>query len=452
MDGTDSDDGVLLVTPRRGALLAGQDNTLDVLIQVCAPDIGPADDARPPLGLALVVDRSGSMEGMALREAKRCCEYVVGRLRPVDRLSLVQFDKRVDVLWPAAQMTGRSRLESVIDGIDCGAGTNLHGGWLAGAEQIAPFAEGSAVQRVILLSDGGANHGVVNRHDIARQCAELARAGVTTSTYGLGWDFHETLMTSMAEAGHGNSYYGATAEDLFEPFNREFDLLSNLWLRSVTLKVEPAPGIEVQMLNQYSELQSRQTWRLPEIGTGAEAWALLRLRVPRDRLRGDAAPLIKVRIEGVSRDGVVRTLSGRLQEMAVLPSSAYGAVAEHPQVLARADEIEASILLLRCRSSAVRDEWPVVDKLLEQAAVRFASSPWVSRVIASMQAIASGRERDRSSKDLYYTSRSLSRRLRSTSESTTLDREMDSSSYMRRRTSEGTGEFIKSDEGRAPLE
>lgn len=453
IEGTGNEDGVLVVTPRRGALLAGQDNTLEVLIQVRAPDTSPSDDAsRPPLGIALVLDRSASMAGSALREAKRCCEYVAGRLRPIDRLSLVQFDGGVDVLWPAAQTSGRARLQSVIDGIEYGAGTNLHGGWLAGAEQIAPFAGGRGVQRVILLSDGEANRGVTNRHDIARQCGELALAGVTTSTYGVGRFFNESLMVSMAEAGHGNSYYGATAEDLFEPFNRELDLLSNLWMRSAILKVGPAPGVEVEMLNEYSGSPTQYRWRLPEIGMGAEAWALLRLRVPRERLGQDIMSLLKLRVEGVSRDGVSRTLSGRLQDLAVLPAAAYSAVAENPQVLERAEEIEASHLLRHCRSAAMVGAWHVVDTTLAQAAVRFASSPWVSGIMDSMKSIASRRDREVSSKDMFYTSRSLSRRLRSTRELTSLDREADSSSYMRRRTSEGTGEFIKPEEGDGPLD
>lgn len=448
-DGTGIQAGEVLVTPRRGALLAGQDNTLDVLVQVRAPDAKSLDEAdRPPLGIALVVDRSGSMSGVPLDEAKRCCKYVVGRLRPVDRLSIVQFDGRVEVLRPAAYVTGKSMLESEIDGIESGGNTNLHGGWLAGAEQMAPFAGGRIVQRVILLSDGGANEGVTDQDDIVRQCSELASAGVTTSTYGLGRNFNEALMTAMAEAGHGNSYYGATAEDLFEPFNREFDLLANLWMRSVVLTVRPAPGVEVRMLNQYSVVEAGQRWRLPDIGSGAEAWALLRLRVPAACVEDGRGPLLEVEVEGVMRDGATRTFGGRLREMVALPGVAYGAVAENADVVQRADELDASELLLQCRTAALVGDWATVDALLAQAAVRFASSPWVSGVIDSMKAISRRRERESSAKDLLYTSRTMSRRLRSTTESTGLEHEMDTSSYMRRRTSEGTAEFIKSLEER----
>ena len=50
----------------------------------------------------LVLDRSGSMSGRPLEEAKRCAEYVLGKLRPSDAVALVKFDNRVQRLWPAA--------------------------------------------------------------------------------------------------------------------------------------------------------------------------------------------------------------------------------------------------------------------------------------------------------------------------------------------------------------
>ena len=49
-------------------------------------------------------------------------------------------------------------------------------------------------------------------------------------------------MIGMARAGHGTSYYGASADDLMDPFREEFDLLNALCARRLRLEVEPAPG------------------------------------------------------------------------------------------------------------------------------------------------------------------------------------------------------------------
>ena len=91
----------LLATPRRPALLAGHDNTLEVLVRIQAPDAPAELPQRSPLHLSLVIDRSGSMSGKPLAEAQRCAEFVLDGLLPTDRLSLVVYDDGVDTLVPA---------------------------------------------------------------------------------------------------------------------------------------------------------------------------------------------------------------------------------------------------------------------------------------------------------------------------------------------------------------
>lgn len=73
------------LAPRRTGLSAGTDNTMEILVRVQASD-APSGDAtdRAPQAIALVIDRSGSMDGRLLAEARRCAEHVVGKLRPKD--------------------------------------------------------------------------------------------------------------------------------------------------------------------------------------------------------------------------------------------------------------------------------------------------------------------------------------------------------------------------------
>lgn len=215
----------VVLTPRRAGLAAGQDNVIDVLVRIQAPD-APAGHtaARPPQAVALVIDRSGSMAGRPLIEARRCAEYVIGKLRPTDAVSLVQFDNRVQRLWPAVPLGDGAPLRAAIAAIREGGNTNLHGGWADGVDTLTQVP-GSGLKRVILLSDGQANEGVTDPDAIAAQCARWAGDGITTSTYGLGNHFNEDLMVAMARGGGGNHYYGESAEDLMDPFQQELELL-----------------------------------------------------------------------------------------------------------------------------------------------------------------------------------------------------------------------------------
>jgi len=129
---------LIVLTPRRAGLLAGQDNTVDVLVRIQVPDAPEGHTAvRPPQAIALVIDRSGSMEGRPLAEARRCAEYVVGKLRPTDAVSLVQFDNRVQRLWTAVPLGDGAPLRAAISAIHSGGNTHLHGGWHEGAQTLA---------------------------------------------------------------------------------------------------------------------------------------------------------------------------------------------------------------------------------------------------------------------------------------------------------------------------
>ncbi|MFM8442516.1 MAG: vWA domain-containing protein [Methylococcus sp.] len=196
----------LKLTPRRPALLEGFDNTLDVLLQVQAPAVAPAGHQRSPLNLALVLDRSGSMNGRPLREAVRCARAMIERLRDDDRAALVVYDDQIDTLAPSLTLADKTLFYRALDTIDSGGCTDLHGGWLQGAQEVAAHVRADTLSRVLLLSDGQANAGLTDPDRIASQCAELAAAAVSTSTYGLGRDFNEELMDMMARAGHGSAY------------------------------------------------------------------------------------------------------------------------------------------------------------------------------------------------------------------------------------------------------
>ena len=153
---------------------------------------------------------------------------------------------------PAALLTA-------INAIHTAGSTNLHLGWLPGAERIAPEVDRGSMSRVILLSDGMANRGLLEPDKIYEQCRDLANAGVTTSTYGLGDHFDERLMTGMARAGLGNAYYGQSADDLMDPFQEEIAYLSNICARKVRGPAfEPAVGFTAPVAVEIGRASCRE--------------------------------------------------------------------------------------------------------------------------------------------------------------------------------------------------
>jgi hypothetical protein len=95
---------MIVFSPLQAGLPAAG-GALEVLVRVQAPD-RPADLAAThlPKRLALVVDRSGSMNGQPLQEALRCVKHIASHLTPQDALALVVYDDKVDTLLPLQPM------------------------------------------------------------------------------------------------------------------------------------------------------------------------------------------------------------------------------------------------------------------------------------------------------------------------------------------------------------
>ena len=411
----------MILTPLRHGLRAGLENVVQVLARIQAPDAPEGEgSARPPQSVALVLDRSGSMGGKPLDEAKRCADYVIGKLRPVDSLAIVSFDNRVQRHWPAVPVNSGIPQRAASSGTEAGGSTNLHGGWIEGVVALSGVT-GQSVKRVILLSDGQANEGLTDSVELAELCRRWASEGVTTSTYGLGDNFNEDLMVSMARAGGGNHYYGNTAEDLMEPFQQELELLGNLCLRETTLSAMTADGIRVEMINEL--LETGQGWRMPDLAWGSEAWALLRLTVPASAVprAGTDAVVLKVVINGLTLTGEPVRLEPMSLVLPSMPAATFDLLTEDELVVRRSLELAAADYLKQMRAAASFGHWDQVEAMLAKAREELRGSPWVIATLDSMRDLAAQKSQQRMMKEAMYSNRRLTTRLASKYELAFLD-------------------------------
>src|ERR1044072_3204982 len=97
----------------RTKLEAGREQTVDVLIRITPPALSadpstrPNWTGRPDLNLSLVLDRSGSMEGEKMVRAREAAMFCVDQMLPSDRLSVVTFDDRIEVLFSSEPVTNK---------------------------------------------------------------------------------------------------------------------------------------------------------------------------------------------------------------------------------------------------------------------------------------------------------------------------------------------------------
>jgi Ca-activated chloride channel homolog len=243
-------DRPLLVKDSRGA---------PVVVKIEVEGCVAPKKARSPLNLAIVLDRSGSMSGAKLEQAKQAAALLVDQLDPEDILSLVVYESEIEVVVPAARLGNRrAEIRRLIERIETGGSTALYGGVETASQELREFLAKERINRVLLLSDGIANVGPSDNRSIADLGNRIAREGMSVTTIGLGSDYNETLMTALAEASDANYYHIADVETLPEVFEKELGELQTVVAREVIIEIRCPEGVRpIRFLGRPGELKSQ---------------------------------------------------------------------------------------------------------------------------------------------------------------------------------------------------
>lgn len=432
----------LSLNPLKNALQDTAEKNLQLLVRLSAPQT--QNLKRTPLSLAIVIDRSGSMGTDNMVAALDCTRDLVNRLHDEDEVSVVSYDTQVEVEMEL--MSAREAKQYIVSSlahIHARGGTDLHSGWLKGVEMLAHRSNGNRMCRVVLLSDGQANHGETNVDTISSQVARMAAAGITTSTVGIGVGFNEMLMTSMAIAGQGTAMYGDSAQDLAEPFDAEIGLLSGLAWREVTLSINSKTH-KWNMHNDYARIRGSisPTWRMPSIAANSEAW--MALSVPMDSAiraqeRHPKGYALELTIKAKDDNGIEHTFHAYLPRLPVLTASEYNALPTDEMVYRRFTEVESADLQRAARKAVQRRDWAQVQEMLDDIERRAFDNPWLQSTVQMLKVLLSNRDHGRMEKELMYASYSMKSRLSEIDEMSfnSNSEEVSKAAFLRRKSYQG---------------
>ncbi len=181
---------------------------------LASPEIKSADNERPKKTVVIVVDRSGSMSGDKIEQAKGAAKFVVDKLHEGDLFNVVAFDSEVESWKPELQRyndENRKAALGFIEGIYAGGSTNIDGALQAALD---PLKDSSRPNMVLFLTDGLPTVGEQNEAKIIVNAKERNKVRARIFTFGVGYDLNSRLLDKLARENYGESEYVRPNENI----------------------------------------------------------------------------------------------------------------------------------------------------------------------------------------------------------------------------------------------
>ena len=223
-------------------ILANQERNVHLVLKLTAPK--RESNTREPIAFNVVLDRSGSMQGQPLHQAKLACERVIQNLRNDDLFSLVIFDSEAELIIPHRKIGEQNRPQLIqqVRSIQTRGSTNLTGGWMLGRDEIRHTPKGIP-RRILLLSDGCLNQGITEPAQVREIMSKgYTNEGIRTSCLGFGDHYNEELLADIATATHGSFYDVKTEDNLPGIFAKELEGLQQISIQNLRIAVKAGKG------------------------------------------------------------------------------------------------------------------------------------------------------------------------------------------------------------------
>ncbi|MHA1963845.1 MAG: vWA domain-containing protein [Candidatus Thorarchaeota archaeon] len=194
-------------------LLTHTNGTEDFFVYMLAPEISEVVDT-PYRQYVFVLDKSGSMSGLKIEQAKTAFNAMIGTLLSHDLFNIVSFDNEISILWDephSASANNIDEAQSWVQTISAGGSTNFHGAAMTG---LGTFTTGDNVKAMLILSDGLPTAGEIqDTPGILAAISEANTLDVSISTVAFGSDSDENLMANIAAQNDGYFVFIEPSED-----------------------------------------------------------------------------------------------------------------------------------------------------------------------------------------------------------------------------------------------
>ncbi|MEI6044619.1 MAG: VWA domain-containing protein [Chloroflexota bacterium] len=224
------------------------------------------DNNRIPLNVCLIVDQSSSMRGDKLLAVKNAARQVVDQLTVTDYFTLISFNDRPTTVVSCQRVSSRESIKSLIDSIDGRGGTEIAQGLYAGIQEMRSALTTTNLNYILLLTDG-------QTYGDADRCVQLgeeaARRKIVVYPMGIGTDWNEDLLETVAAKSGGSSEYITSPDQIVRIFMQKINQLRGTLTSASSLQFNPIPGGKLRQVHRVSpNIAELET--MPNLQNGTE--------------------------------------------------------------------------------------------------------------------------------------------------------------------------------------
>jgi Ca-activated chloride channel family protein len=240
-------------------------NDIHLVVSLKAPKLD-WEAKRPPVCIIPVIDVSTSMGGDKLDYAKKTMIKLIDHLRPGDYCGLGAFSTSVYPIQAPVKMTQSSKdaLKAKVGELQVVSSTCFSGGLELGLKWGATIDVGNMLVRVIMLTDGQANHGVVDAQGLAKIVDTRGRT--TVSCFGYGTDANQELLADLAKRGEGNYAFIKDPDEALSAFGKELGGLLSTYAQNIVLDLAPHNGHKIEEVVSDVDVEEKDGKVIIKIG------------------------------------------------------------------------------------------------------------------------------------------------------------------------------------------
>lgn len=204
-------------------------------LMLASPQIKQVKSEQARKTVVFVVDRSGSMSGKKIEQAREALRFVLNNLSEGDLFNIVAYDTDVESFKPELQkFNTKSRTEALafVDGIYAGGSTAIDA---ALKTSLSMIQDSKGPNYIVFLTDGRPTAGETNEMKIVENATRVNEKNARVISLGVGYDVNSRLLDRLTSSNRGQSDYVRPDEDIEAHVSRLYNKIAAPVLTNVKI-------------------------------------------------------------------------------------------------------------------------------------------------------------------------------------------------------------------------